>query len=155
MNTNDEVLKFLINQAEKNDVTVTIGLHINGEIIEGKIISYHKYLDRFLKVFSLFADYLRPENSSLPVEKIPALNAFIVDMQKFVSESKKGTQYQQENMNEYIHLDEVLIYSGHSQKPLISEVWRGRLSSISGFSITKVTEIGREGRSYYYSNTDD
>jgi hypothetical protein len=154
-NNTDEIIRYFIKQVEEIDASITITLYINGQIITGKIISYSEYLNNVLQMFKLFEDYIDSKNGELMKEERSTLNRFLENTDRFIQELESRNIQTQQNFNNFIHLDKVLIYSGYGQNPLISSVWRGRISSIHAFSVGKISEIGRNDSSYDYTDQSD
>lgn len=72
----NEIIKYFIKQVEEPGATITITLHIYGQIVIGKIISYSEYLDNILKIFKLFEDLTDSKNRELVKEEKSPLDRF-------------------------------------------------------------------------------
>jgi hypothetical protein len=128
MNDNDEILEFLIRKVEETGIGAGITLCINGSILTGNLIKSRVYYDKMIEMYDFDNSQLTAKNQE-EIDKWSDYHAEYVDL---ITELKKKDN--QHNLK-YIHLENVTFRNVNSNILTQAIVWRGRLSSIDGFSI--------------------
>jgi hypothetical protein len=128
MNNNDEILEFLISKVEETGIGAGITLCINGSILTGNLIKSKIYYDKMIEMYDFDNSQLTAKNP----EEIDKWNDYHEEYVDLINELKK--QDNQQNLK-YIHLEHVTFRSVNSNTLTQAIVWRGKLSSIDGFSI--------------------
>jgi hypothetical protein len=128
MNNNDEILEFLISKVEETGIGAGITLCINGSILTGNLIKSKIYYDKMIEMYDFDNSQLTAKNP----EEIDKWNDYHEEYVDLINELKK--QDNQQNLK-YIHLEHVTFRSVNSNILTQAIVWRGKLSSIDGFSI--------------------
>ena len=128
MKENDELLEFLIRKVEETGIGAGITLCINGSIVTGNLIKSKIYYDKMIEMYDFDNSQLTAKNQ----EEIDKWNDYHTEYVNFINELKK--QDNQQNLK-YIHLEHVTFRNVHANILTQAIVWRGKLSSIDGFSI--------------------
>ncbi|MER5174925.1 MAG: hypothetical protein ABJB76_03070 [Candidatus Nitrosocosmicus sp.] len=128
MKDNDELLEFLIRKVEETGIGAGITLCIKGAILTGNLIKSKIYYDKMIEMYDFDNSQLTAKNQ----EEIDKWNDYHTEYVDFINELKK--QDNQQNL-EYIHLEHVTFRNVHANILTQAIVWRGKLSSIDGFSI--------------------
>ena len=128
MNNNDEILEFLISKVEETGIGAGITLCMNGSILTGNLIKSKIYYDKMIEMYDFDNSQLTAKNP----EEIDKWNDYHEEYVDLINELKK--QDNQQNLK-YIHLEHVTFRNVNSNILTQAIVWRGKLSSIDGFSI--------------------
>ena len=128
MNNNDEILEFLINKVEETGIGAGITLCMNGSILTGNLIKSKIYYDKMIEMYDFDNSQLTAKNP----EEMDKWNDYHEEYVDLINELKK--QGNQQNLK-YIHLEHVTFRNVNSNILTQAIVWRGKLSSIDGFSI--------------------
>ena len=127
--TDDAVILMFLNLAEENGIEIPITLSVSGAVISGTLINASTY----------YAEIT--ESSKLPnttISKIMYKN--FNDLKEAYAKQKQEKQEKadkeaEENVLTFIHLKDVKYLGTGVQPPSSSSNWwRGRISSIDGFS---------------------
>jgi hypothetical protein len=141
--SSDEVLEYLVQKTEETPMGISVTLTINGLVIVGKLISSKNYYDYMSGLFEAFTEKSKEKivedtttpDSNEPV-KIETQNIYREDFKEFMI--KMRSKKNQENGEpKYIHLRNVEVWEIFSTEPFRFEYWRGKLSSIDGFSVSR------------------
>jgi hypothetical protein len=141
--SSDEVLEYLVQKTEETPMGISVTLTINGLVIVGKLISSKNYYDYMSGLFEAFTEKSKEKivgdtttpDSNEPV-KIETQNIYREDFKEFMI--KMRSKKNQENGEpKYIHLCNVEVWEIFSTEPFRFEYWRGKLSSIDGFSVSR------------------
>jgi hypothetical protein len=141
--SSDGVLEYLVQKTEETSIGTSVTLTINGLVIVGELISSKNYYDYMSGMFEAFTE--KPEEKTIentttphnnePV-KIETQNNYRKDFKEFII--KMRSKKNQENGEpKYIHLRNAEVWEIFSTEPFRFEYWRGKLSSVDGFSISK------------------
>ena len=128
MSDNDGLLEFLITKVEETGIGAGITLCVNGSIITGNLIKSRIYYDKMIEMYDFEDSQLTAKNP----EELDKWNKYHTEYVGFINELKK-----QENLQnlKYIYLEHVTFRNANSNIPIQAIVWRGKLSSVDGFSI--------------------
>jgi hypothetical protein len=127
MSSQDEVLEYLIKILEETDLGVSLTLCVNGSIISGQMISSKRYFEELSSIYS--EKNITTNDPSLIEKGLPILQ----QVKQFLQQ--KGKSREEQDNPKYIHLEKVVIYPSNPSQPVGATVWRGKLSSVDGFSI--------------------
>lgn len=127
MSSQDEVLEHLIRRLEETDAGINVTLCVNGLIISGQMISSKSYFDKISNFFN--ENSIITDDSSLIERGLP----YLQQVKQFMQQ--KGKSSEEQNNPKYIHLDNIVMYPSDPSHPFGANVWRGKLSSVDGFSI--------------------
>lgn len=127
MSSQDEVLEHLIRRLEETDAGINVTLCVNGLIISGQMISSKRYFDKISNFFN--ENSIITDDSSLIERGLP----YLQQVKQFMQQ--KGKSSEEQNNPKYIHLDNIVMYPSDPSHPFGANVWRGKLSSVDGFSI--------------------
>lgn len=127
MSSQDEVLEYLVKILEETDAGVNLTICVNGSIISGQMISSKRYFDEISTFFN--ENKITADDPSLIERGLPILQRVRQFMQQ------KGKSREEQDNPKYIHLEKVVIYPSNPSHPFGANVWRGKLSSVDGFSI--------------------
>ena len=131
MSSQDEVLEYLVRILEETDTGISLTLSVNGLIISGQMISSKRYFDELSNFYN--EKNLATEDPSLIEIGLPALQR----VSQFLQE--KGKSREGQYNTKFIHLRVVMMYPSDLEYPFPTSLWRGKLSSIDGFSIGRYT----------------
>jgi hypothetical protein len=141
--SSDQVLEYLVQKTEVTSIGINITLTINGLVIVGELISsknYYDYMSGLLEAFTekskeKIVENTATPNSSEPV-KIETQNIYREDFKELMI--KMRSKKDQENGEpKYIHLRNAEVWEIFSTEPFRFEYWRGKLSSLDGFSVSR------------------
>jgi hypothetical protein len=141
--SSDQVLEYLIQKTEETSIGINITLTINGLVIVGELISSKNYYDFMSGLLEAFTEKSKEKiventttaNSSEPV-KIETQNIYREDFKELMI--KMRSKKDQENGEpKYIHLRNAEVWEIFSTEPFRFEYWRGKLSSVDGFSVSR------------------
>jgi hypothetical protein len=128
MNDNDELLEFLLRKVEETGIGAGITLCLNGSIITGNLIKSKIYYDKMIEMYDFDNSQLTAKNQ----DELDKWSGYYSDYVVFIDELKK--QEDPQNLK-YIHLEHVTFRNVNSNILTQAIVWRGKLSSVDGFSI--------------------
>jgi hypothetical protein len=128
MKDNDEILEFLIRKVEETGIGAGITLCMNGLIITGNLIKSKIYYDKMIEMY----DFDNSQLTAKSQEEIDKWNNYHAEYVFFIEELKK---LDNQHDLKYIHLEHVTFRNVNSNILTQAIVWRGKLSSIDGFSI--------------------
>ena len=141
--SSDGVLEYLVQKTEETSIGISVTLTINGLVIVGELISsknYYDYMSGLLEAFTekskeKIVENTATPNSSEPV-KIETQNIYREDFKELMI--KMRSKKDQENGEpKYIHLRNAEVWEIFSTEPFRFEYWRGKLSSVDGFSVSR------------------
>jgi hypothetical protein len=127
MSSQDEVLEYLVKKVEETGAGSSITLCMNGSIIVGDIMSSKMYYEEMSKFFD---GVDLTTNNRLDIE---TGRKYLEHYKQFMRERARSSEEQ--NNPRYIHLNKVVIYPSDPSHPSGASVWRGKLSSVDGFSL--------------------
>jgi hypothetical protein len=127
MSSEDELLEYLIKILEETEAGVGLTLCVNGLIIAGDMISSKKYFEKISAFYN--DDKIATDDPSLTERGFPIMQ----QIKQFLQQ--KGKSGEERNNPKHIHLDNVVIYPSDPQQQFGVNVWRGKLSSVDGFSL--------------------
>jgi len=128
MNDNDELLEFLLRKVEETGIGAGITLCLNGSIITGNLVKSKIYYDKMIEMYDFDNSQLTAKNQ----DELDKWNGYYSEYVVFINELKK--QEDPQNLK-YIHLEHVTFRNVNSNILTQAIVWRGKLSSVDGFSI--------------------
>jgi hypothetical protein len=128
MNDNDELLEFLLRKVEETGIGAGITLCLNGSIITGNLIKSKIYYDKMIEMYDFDNSQLTAKNQ----DELDKWSGYYSEYVVFINELKK--QEDPQNLK-YIHLEHVTFRNVNSNILTQAIVWRGKLSSVDGFSI--------------------
>ena len=128
MNDNDDLLEFLLRKVEETGIGAGITLCLNGSIITGNLVKSKIYYDKMIEMYDFDNSQLTAKNQ----DEVDKWNGYYSEYVAFINELKK--QVDPQNLK-YIHLEHVTFRNVNSNILTQAIVWRGRLSSVDGFSI--------------------
>ena len=128
MNDNDELLEFLLRKVEETGIGAGITLCLNGSIITGNLIKSKIYYDKMIEMYDFDNSQLTAKNQ----DELDKWSGYYSEYVVFINELKK--QADPQNLK-YIHLEHVTFRNVNSNILTQAIVWRGKLSSVDGFSI--------------------
>ena len=139
--SNDEVLEYLIQQVEETKMGPSVTLAIGGLVVVGGLVSSKVYYDYLSSLFDIYTDKSEGEtierralyDTKDPIE-LEALEKYSKDWKE--SMIKLRDKKDEDNGRPmHIHLHNVEVWEVFSTEPFRFEYWRGKLSSIDGFSL--------------------
>jgi len=128
MNDNDDLLEFLLRKVEETGIGAGITLCLNGSIITGNLVKSKIYYDKMIEMYDFDNSQLTAKNQ----DELDKWNGYYSEYVVFINELKK--QEDPQNLK-YIHLEHVTFRNVNSNILTQAIVWRGKLSSVDGFSI--------------------
>jgi hypothetical protein len=128
MNDNDELLEFLLRKVEETGIGAGITLCLNGSIITGNLIKSKIYYDKMIEMYDFDNSQLTAKNQ----DELDKWSGYYSEYVVFINELKK--QEDPKNLK-HIHLEHVTFRNVNSNILTQAIVWRGKLSSVDGFSI--------------------
>jgi len=131
--SSDEVLEYLVQKTEETGIGMTVTLSMNGLIISGQIIRSKQYYEEM----SNFLD--SGEIKSTNEQDIKTFSNYIESYKQFIEQIKIQSQTKISGNPKYIHLSNATIQPSDSEYSIPAPLWRGKLSSVDGFSIGKGT----------------
>jgi hypothetical protein len=139
--SNDEVLEYLVQKVEETEVGPSVTLTIGGLVVEGGLVSPKLYYDYLSSLFDKHTDKSEGETKGHGIIddtkyhlELGTLEKYSKDWKEFVTKfrDKKDSD---NSRPKYIHLQNVEVWEIFSTEPFRFEYWRGKLSSIDGFSL--------------------
>ncbi len=123
----DNILAFLVEAANNNDLSISITLNVNGALVTGTIVSAKEYFTRLGEAF---------QDGN---EVAQQLSDNFAQASEAIGSGENGSA-------SFIHLSDAKVFCG-SSKPTPSKgevLWRGALSDINGFFLEDIPENGDE-----------
>jgi hypothetical protein len=139
--SNEEVLEYLIQKVEETKIGPSVTLAIGGLVVVGGLVSSKIYYDYLSSLFDIYTDKSEGEtidrralyDTKDPIE-LEALEKYSKDWKE--SMIKLRDKKDEDNGRPmHIHLHNVEVWEVFSTEPFRFEYWRGKLSSIDGFSL--------------------
>jgi hypothetical protein len=144
--SNDEVLEYLVQKVEETAIGFSVTLNVNGLVIVGESIRSKLYYDHLSRLFDTYTEKSeggRRENIVTPKTNDPtefkALDNYYKDWKEFMIKLRDKKD-KNNGRPTHIHLQNVEIWEVFSTEPFRFKYWRGKISSIDGFSIDRVSE---------------
>jgi hypothetical protein len=141
--SNDEILEFFVQKVEETSIGVSVTLTIGGLVVVGELVRSNLYYDYLSRLFETYIDKLAEgkiieENIFTPKTKdlieLETLDKYHKDWKEFVMESRSEKD-KNNSSPKHIHLHNVEVWKIFSTEPFRFKYWRGKLSSIDGFSL--------------------
>jgi hypothetical protein len=138
--SNDEVLIYLVQKVEETGVGISVTLMIGGLVVVGGLIRSKLYYDYLSSCFDIYTDeseggtreYGVIRDTKDPIE-LETLEKHSKDWKEFITRSRDKKD--SDSRPKYIHLQNAEVWEIFSTEPFRFEYWRGKLSSIDGFSL--------------------
>lgn len=133
--SNDEVLEYLIQKVEETKIGPSVTLAIGGLVVVGGLVSSKLYYDYLSSLFDIYTDKSKGETiehkDSIELE---ALEKYSKDWKESIIKLRDKKDGDNDRPT-HIHLHNVEVWEVFSTEPFRFEYWRGKLSSIDGFSL--------------------
>ena len=133
--SNDEVLEYLIQKVEETKIGPSVTLAIGGLVVVGGLVSSKVYYDYLSSLFDIYTDKSKGETiehkDSIELE---ALEKYSKDWKESMIKLRDKKDGDNDRLT-HIHLHNVEVWQVFSTEPFRFEYWRGKLSSIDGFSL--------------------
>lgn len=138
--SNDEVLEYVIQKVEETKIGPSVTLAIGGLVVVGGLVSSKLYYDYLSSLFDIYTDKSEGEtierraiydNKELELEALEKYSKDWKESMIKLRDKKDGDN----DRPTYIHLHNVEVWEVFSTEPFRFEYWRGKLSSIDGFSL--------------------
>ena len=138
--SNDEVLEYVIQKVEETKIGPSVTLAIGGLVVVGGLVSSKLYYDYLSSLFDDKSEGETIERRAIydtkdPIE-LEALEKYSKDWKESMiklRDKKDGDNDRPTHI--HIHLHNVEVWEVFSTEPFRFEYWRGKLSSIDGFSL--------------------
>jgi hypothetical protein len=133
---NDEVLEYLVQKVEETGVGFSVTLNIKGLVIVGELMRSKLYYDHMSSLFDTLGETKGHGviyDTKDPIE-LETLEKYSKDWKEFMTKSRDKKD-SDNSRPKYIHLHNVEVWEVFSTEPFRFEYWRGKLSSIDGFSL--------------------
>lgn len=128
----DKILQFLIDKAEETGIGSSLTIIVNGAVITGELIKSDLYYDLMIKLYeSVDKDSYNPNSTPQMRQIFENFRQEYIDLLKQLKNASSNDNCSKE----CIHLKNVKIRNTGTFTPAGAEVWRGKISSIDGFSI--------------------
>src|SRR5919107_3355507 len=147
MSNDDEILEFLVQKVEETGVSPSLTLTIGGLVIVGGLVRSKLYYDYLSRWFDTYTDksergtkeqIVINDDTKDPIE-LETVEKYSKDWKEFMI--KLGDKKDKDNGRlTHIHLHNVQVWEIFSTEPFRFEYWRGKISSIDGFSVDRVSE---------------
>jgi hypothetical protein len=139
--SNDEVLEYLIQKVEETKIGPSVTLAIGGLVVVGGLVSSKLYYDYLSSLFDIYTDKSEGEtigrraiyDTKDPIE-LEALEKYSKDWKESMIKLRDNEDGDNDRPT-HIHLHNVEVWEVFSTEPFRFEYWRGKLSSIDGFSL--------------------
>lgn len=133
--SNDEVLEYLIQKVEETKIGPGVTLATGGLVVVGGLVSSKVYYDYLSSLFDIYTDKSKGETiehkDSIELE---ALEKYSKDWKESIIKLRDKKDGDNDRPT-HIHLHNVEVWEVFSTEPFRFEYWRGKLSSIDGFSL--------------------
>jgi hypothetical protein len=139
--SNDEVLEYLIQKVEETKIGPSVTLAIGGLVVVGGLVSsklYYDYLSSLFEIYTYNSEGETIERRTIYDTKdsieLEALEKYSKDWKESIiklRDKKDGAN----DRPTHIHLHNGEVWEVFSTEPFRFEYWRGKLSSIDGFSL--------------------
>lgn len=133
--SNDEVLEYLIQKVEETKIGPSVTLAIGGLVVVGGLVSSKLYYDYLSSLFDIYTDKSKGETiehkDSIELEALEKYSKDWKESMIKLRDKKDGDN----DRPTHIHLHNVEVWEVFSTEPFRFEYWRGKLSSIDGFSL--------------------
>lgn len=133
--SNDEVLEYVIQKVEETKIGPSVTLAIGGLVVVGGLVSSKVYYDYLSSLFDIYTDKSKGETiehkDSIELE---ALEKYSKDWKESIIKLRDKKDGDNDRPT-HIHLHNVEVWEVFSTEPFRFEYWRGKLSSIDGFSL--------------------
>lgn len=127
MTTDDAIVLLFLSLVEEDGIEVPITLNINGVVISGLLIGASAYYEGITESSKLLHDGTM---SKIIYKKFEDLKEAY-----FKQKQENKEQEDQENSPSFIHLKNAVYFNTDGQSiPTSNTWWRGRISSLDGFS---------------------
>jgi hypothetical protein len=127
--SSDEILEYLVKKAEETGIGSAVQLWVNGLIVTGSLISPNRYYDLMYSTFEHNEELLTDDTF-----EIKLMSDYKDSYKQFIKQMRK--QSKGEDNSKYVYLENVVFYpTASSATTVVAECWRGKLSSVDGFSI--------------------
>ena len=139
--SNDEVLEYVIQKVEETKIGPSVTLAIGGLVVVGGLVSSKLYYDHLSSLFDIYTDKSEGEtierraiyDTKDPIE-LEALEKYSKDWKESMIKLRDKKDGDNDRPTR-IHLHNVEVWEVFSTEPFRFEYWRGKLSSIDGFSL--------------------
>ena len=139
--SNDEVLEYVIQKVEETKIGPSVTLAIGGLVVVGGLVSSKLYYDYLSSLFDIYTDKSEGEtierraiyDTKDPIE-LEALEKYSKDWKESMIKLRDKKDGDNDRPT-HIHLHNVEVWEVFSTEPFRFEYWRGKLSSIDGFSL--------------------
>ena len=139
--SNDEVLEYVIQKVEETKIGPSVTLAIGGLVVVGGLVSSKLYYDYLSSLFDIYTDKSEGEtierraiyDAKDPIE-LEALEKYSKDWKESMIKLRDKKDGDNDRPT-HIHLHNVEVWEVFSTEPFRFEYWRGKLSSIDGFSL--------------------
>ena len=139
--SNDEVLEYVIQKVEETKIGPSVTLAIGGLVVVGGLVSSKLYYDYLSSLFDIYTDKSEGEtierraiyDTKDPIE-LEALEKYSKDWKESMIKLRDKKDGDNDRPT-YIHLHNVEVWEVFLTEPFRFEYWRGKLSSIDGFSL--------------------
>jgi hypothetical protein len=145
--SNDEVLEYLIQKVEETKIGPSVTLAIGGLVVVGGLVSSKVYYDYLSSLFDIYTDKSKGETiehraiydtkDSIEHE---ALEKYSKDWKESIIKLRDKKDGDNDRPT-HIHLHNVEVWEVFSTEPFRFEYWRGKLSSIDGFSLESKDQL--------------
>ena len=136
--SNDEILEYVIQKVEETNIGPSVTLAIGGLVVVGGLVSSKLYYDYLSSLFDDKSEGETIERRAIYDTKDPIELEALEKYSKDWKESMIKLRDKKDGDNDrptHIHLHNVEVWEVFSTEPFRFEYWRGKLSSIDGFSL--------------------
>lgn len=138
---NEEVLEYLIQKVEETKIGPSVTLAIGGLVVVGGLVSSKLYYDYLSSLFDIYTEKSAGEtiergaiyDTKDPIE-LEALEKYSKDWKESMIKLRDKKDGDNDRPT-HIHLHNAEVWEVFSTEPFRFEYWRGKLSSIDGFSL--------------------
>jgi len=144
---NEEVLEYLIQKVEETKIGPSVTLAIGGLVVVGGLVSSKLYYDYLSSLFDIYTEKSAGETierGAIYDTKDPIELAALEKYSKDWKESMIKLRDKKDGDNDrptHIHLHNAEVWEVFSTEPFRFEYWRGKLSSIDGFSLGTKSQL--------------